>query len=678
MLISLILIILLSLGGLGITYLIDREEMLMWRLAVANVIGSCVFGLVAFVAACFAGLTTGVVAVSLVITLLPALLFLRRDIREHLRRDLRHAGTRLRDANTSRLIGFTYYAFFFLLFWAFFGKAMWEARDGIYTGGSQNLGDLPFHLGAIFSFTDGANFPPQNPSWAGARFSYPFIADLVTACFAKLGANVAAAIDWQDISWAMSLLIILERFSAKLTGSKLAGRIAPALLFFSGGLGFLWFFKDWWIGAATFSNLARDYTISDAFRWGNSMVVLFITQRSLLLGMPLTVAVLGGLWTIFATPTDPATENTEKSQKAKLKTETASRIGSPSPLLPFSLSPLFLGLLAGMLPLVHLHSLAALFIVTAFCFAMRPARWKEWLIFGAGVCIVAVPELLWSITGTATETKDFFGFNWGWDKGNDEWLGWFWLKNTGLAIPLIIAGIWLFWSKVQVPKSKVPKPKTKAEQSEIADPRSKLLEFYTPFAFLFIICNLAKFAPWEWDNIKLLIYWFVGSLPLIAYFIAWAWERKAVLRLVAAVCFISLIFSGALDAWRTASGQINTRVFDSDGVKIADQIKAKTDPHSIILNNPTYNSPVVLSGRLSLMRYPGHLASHGIDYGGREKDVKTIYTGGGVADILLRKYNVDYVLIGPEERQTLQANESFFSHYPVVAEAGQYRVYKVK
>jgi hypothetical protein len=677
MFISLLLIIALTLGGLAITYLIDREETLMWRLAVGNIVGSCIFGAIAFVAACFADLTTGVVIGSLVLTLLPALLFVRSDIRERLRGDLAKAGSRVRGTNSSLVLGFLYYAFFFLLLWAFFGKAMWEAKDGIYTGGSQNLGDLPFHLGAITSFVNGANFPPQNPSWAGARFSYPFIADLITACFARLGANISSAIDWQDISWAMSLLIILERFVAKLTNSKLAGRIAPALLFFSGGLGFLWFLKDWWGGDVTLMHLTRDYTISDAFRWGNSMVVLFITQRSLLLGMPLTITVLSGLWSIFAED-KKATEDTENIESETTRYDLLTL--APS---------LTLGLLAGLLPLVHLHSLAALFVVTAFCLAMRPGRWKEWLTFGVGVAIIAVPELIWSVTGTATDTKSFFGFNLGWDKGPDDWFVWFWLKNTGLVIPLIIVGIWQVWKRSRVAStdtlealpskkaSKNTKQQRAATEHRIPQP-NRLLEFYTPFAFLFIICNLAKFAPWEWDNIKLLIYWFVGSLPLIAYFIAWALERKDGLKIVAVVCFISLIFAGALDVWRTASGQINTRVIDADGVKIAEQIQANTDPHAVILNNPTYNSPVVLSGRLSLMRYPGHLSSHGIDYGGREKDVKTIYSGGGVADIMLRKYNVDYVLVGPEERATLQANESFFSQYPVVAEAGPYRLYKVK
>jgi hypothetical protein len=645
MLISIAIIILITLGGLVITYVIDREETLMWRLAVGNIAGSAVFGVVGFVIACTIGFTAATVAVSLVVTLLPLLLFSRIEMRSRLRRDLQKARGKFDGANATKLVTFTYYALFFLLFCFYFGHAMWEAKDGIYTGGSQNLGDLPFHLGAIFSFTDGANFPPQNPSFAGARFSYPFIADFLTACFVRLGADVPNAIAVQDVSWAMSLLVILERFAARLTGSKLAGKIAPPLLFFSGGLGFIWFLKDWWQGAATLMHLPHDYTIGDAFRWGNSMVVLFITQRSLLLGMPLTVAVLGVISKIFHA--EPA-EDAEKTGRSFWP-------------------PFVLGLLAGTLPLIHLHSLGVLFVVTAFSFAIRPRRWKEWLIFGAGVALLAVPELLWSVSGTATETKNFFGFNWAWDKGDDDNFVWFWLKNTGLTITAIIAGVW-----VMLPQRR---KEAKEDRTNLSH---ELLLFYIPFAFLFVICNVAKFAPWEWDNIKILIYWLVGSLPLMAYFLAWLWERKAAFKVLAVACFVMLIFAGALDVWRAASGQVSIKVFDADGVRIANEIKSKTPAHAVILNTPTYNTPVDLSGRLSLMRYPGHLSSHGIDYGAREEDVKRIYAGGGVADILLRKYNVDYVLIGPEERDKMKANEAFFAQYPIAAQAGQYKVYKVK
>lgn len=642
MLISLLLIALITIGGMSLTYLISKEKPLMWRLAAGNIVGSAVFGTLLLVVTSLAGLSVAIAAVSLLVTLAPVALLTRSEIRRSLKNEWQQAKGKLQGFGNKRLRAFLYYAFFFFLFWFFFRQAMYEMPDGIFTGGSQNLGDLPFHLGAISSFTDGANFPPQNPSFAGTKFSYPFIADLITAAFVKFGADVANAISLQDLSWAMSLLVILERFAAKLTGNKLAGRIAPTLLFFTGGLGFLWFLKDYWQSGVDLWNflwhLPRDYTISNDFRWGNSLVVLFITQRSLLLGMPLTILVLHGLWKIFAT------ESTEDTEKAK---------GSWT-------TPLLLGLLAGTLPLIHLHSLFAVFVVTGCLLLIRPAKWRAWLIFGVGICMIAVPELVWSIVGSGSSASKFFGFNWGWDKGNEDYFIWFWLKNAGLTLPAIIAAIWLLLRR-------------KGESKN-----SQLLLFYIPFALLFVICNVMKLAPWEWDNIKIIIYWFVGSTPLIAYAIVWLWERKMTFKIVAALCFVVLIFSGYLDVWRTSTGQIKTKVIERDGVTLAEQLKQKTDPHALFLNAPTYNSPVLLSGRLSLMRYSGHLGSYGIDYQPREDDVRKIYLGGGVAEVLLRKYNIDDVLIGPEERDKLEANETYFQKFPLVTQSGQYRVYKVK
>ena len=73
-------------------------------------------------------------------------------------------------------------------------------------------------------------------------------------------------------------------------------------MFFSGGLGFIWFFGDYWAQGKGFfdflNNLPKDYTIGDDFRWGNSLITLFLTQRSLLLGMPLTIIVLQKLWDV--------------------------------------------------------------------------------------------------------------------------------------------------------------------------------------------------------------------------------------------------------------------------------------------------------------------------------------------------------------------------------------------
>jgi uncharacterized membrane protein len=78
------------------------------------------------------------------------------------------------------------------------------------------------------------------------------------------------------------------------------------------------------------------------------------------------------------------------------------------------------------------------------------------------------------------------------------------------------------------------------------------------------------------------------------------------------------------------------------------------------------------------MRYSGHLSSYGINFMEREGEVRQIYSGDPVADTLLRKYNIDYVMVSPEEKGALHANEDYFKKFPVIAESGQYKVYKVK
>jgi hypothetical protein len=653
MLVSILLILLVAAGGFALTYTIESDGPFLWRAAAGLVIGSSIYGTLSFVIGCFTGLAIAS-PVALAITLVPLLLFRDRERWRRFKIDWQRATNKMQGGSWAKSLRFAFYAFFFLLFCFFFSQAMYQTTAGIFTGGSNNLGDLPFHLGAIFGFTDGNNLPPQNPSFAGAKFSYPFIADVVTAGFMKLGTDVQSAMVVQDIAWAFSLLVILERFVFRLTGDRLAGKIAPWLLFFSGGLGFIWFFGDYWAqGKGLFdflNNLPKDYTIGDEFRWGNSLITLFLTQRSLVLGMPLTIIVLQKLWEWF----ESEKGKEEKSDKA-LGRDTNSFTFSNINYLPF-----VVGLLAGMLPLVHLHSLAVLFVVTVFLFAMDTEKWRTWLTFGAGVAIAAVPELLWSITGTATRTSEFFEWFFGWDKGETNFV-WFWFKNTGLVIPLIAIGVYLF-----------------LERRATDNNANKLWYFYLPFLFLFIISNVAKLAPWQWDNIKVLIYWFVGSLPFIAYAISWLWRKRSYFAVVAAVCFLSLILSGALDVWRTASGQIKTRVFDPDAVRIAEQIKLKTPANALFLNAATYNTAIALTGRESLMRYPGHLSSHGIDFASREADVKKMYAGGAAAGQLLAKYNVDYVLVSQEETSSMSVNNDYFNKFPIVAEAGNAKVYKVR
>ncbi|MEO8648810.1 MAG: hypothetical protein ABI539_06555 [Acidobacteriota bacterium] len=667
MLISLILITFLTLGGAALTHLIARDGPLLWRLSAGCIIGSTICGTAAFILACAFGLNAGTAAAAVIVSMLPLAVFLRPDNKNRLTRDWQRARGKLDGANSRKFARFAYYLFFFLLFLAFFSRAMIETPDGIFTGASQNLGDLPFHLGAIFSFTDGANFPPQNPSFAGAKFSYPFAADLLTAVFAKFGAGVSDAMFILNVAWAFSLLVIIERFVLNLTGDRLAARLGPVMLFFSGGLGFTAFFTDFWAQSQGLFEFIRhiplDYTIGERFRWGNSMVVMFITQRSILLGMPLSIFTLNILWELVSS------QKADESEKRKML--------SPA-MLPFFI----LGLLAGLLPLIHLHSLFVLFVTGVALLILWPGRRNELFSFAIGVALSALPELVWSVSGSASETTRFFGWHFGWDKGEQNFL-WFWLTNTGLFIPMALLGLWLVFSRHRAGTAANPDARstTKAKAHHLSEPAVdslSLLWFYTPFAFLFVLANTVKLAPWEWDNIKVLIYWFVGTIPFAAIAISWLWRQKKWGVAAAVLGILILTLSGAIDVWRTASGQVMIKVFDKDAVEIARQLREKTPATGLFLNAPTYNTAGVLTGRPSLMRYTGHLSSHGIDYSARESDVKRIYRGGAAADQLMEKYGIEYVLISPEEKNTLSPNEMYFSKFPVTAESGAYRVYKVR
>ena len=663
MAISILFVALIALCGMAVTYLLFDDEPLMFRLAAGNVIGCAIFGTLAFMISSVAGFNAATMLVSLAIFAMALFLFRNSARRDLLRGDWQRSQGKLRGANARKAARFAYYFLFLILFAVFFSRVMWENEQGIFTGGTQNLGDLSFHLGVIFGFVDGNNFPPQNPSFAGARFSYPFVADFLTACFMRLGSKVDDAMFVQNVSWAFSLLVIFERFILKLTNDRLAARIGPSLLFFSGGLGFLTFFTDYAAQGRGFYDflwhLPADYTIGPNFRWGNSMVVLFLTQRSLLLGMPLALVVLSLLWKAFTT------EAGESVRSAKIA---------------FEKFPIYLfaaGLLAGLLPLIHLHSLAVLFVVGVFLFVLKPEKWLEWATFAVGVCVTAIPELLWTLAGSASETSKFFAWHFGWDKGEQNFV-WFWLLNTGIFIPAAAAGIYLATRKATREEKDRSEGGKAVSRQTVSGDRLSLLLFSLPFIFLFVVSNTAKLAPWEWDNIKVLIYWFVGMIPFAAIAITWLWRRSVIGRIAAISAITILTLSGALDVWRTVSRQINIKVFERDSVTIARRLKQSTPQQAFFVNAPTYNSAIVLTGRRSLIRYTGHLSSHGINYAQRESDVKEIYKGGPAAENLMRSYGVNYVLISPEERNSMQVNEQFFSKFPVAAESGAYRVYRVQ
>jgi hypothetical protein len=189
--------------------------------------------------------------------------------------------------------------------------------------------------------------------------------------------------------------------------------------------------------------------------------------------------------------------------------------------------------------------------------------------------------------------------------------------------------------------------------------------------------NVIRLAPWIWDNIKVLFYWFVGFVPVVSLLLAVMFRAGRAWRSGAVIALLVLTLSGAIDVWRVVSRQTEYGEFDRDGVALASSIREQTDPRALILHAPTWNPPVFLTGRRSLLGYTGYVWAHGLAYVDREADIKRIYAGEPDAAGLLARYGVEYIVVSPLERQSMPVNEAFIGGMRLVAQAGEYRLYEV-
>jgi hypothetical protein len=676
-------------SGALVTYLYDRDAHLLARLSAGVCTGFAALGLVGFVFASLLGLTPASLFISAAaVVAAPLALLSKSEWRARVRFDAAEAwrdvtGALSRpQATTGALLLFVACAF---VFWQVFGRAMFVRGGEIFTGVDNNLGDLPFHLSIITGFVYGENFPPVHTEYAGARLTYPFIVDFVAAMFVRAGATLEGALFWESFALALALVGLLYRFALKLTGDRMAALITPVLALLSGGLGWWTFAREWSGGRLglfeLLNRLPHDYTItsSGAFRWGNAITTLLVPQRGLLFGLPLALVVITQWWLATGEETEDGgrgkgervTEE-ENSAGGKVKAgKKGKRVSTarsePPPIpgfipypLPFTLSPsarrmLGAGVVAGLLPLAHAHSFVVLMLMGG-CLALLFPRWRAWFIFFAVALVVAAPQMWWATRGSAARPGSFFGWQFGWDRGEQDAF-WFWFRNTGLFIPLLVAAA-LWRGRAPV----APK---------------RLLLFYLPFTLLFVISNAGKISPWIWDNIKVLYYWYIASVPLVALLLARLWRLHVATRVAMCVLLLTLTAAGALDVWRVVSEASEQREFDRAGVAFAEIVKTETRPRSLILHAPTYNHPVYLTGRRALMGYAGHLWSQGIDYTSRDAEVRRMYAGAPDAESLLAKHGVEYVVVSPLERAAIQVNEQFFRRFTKVGETGGYSLYKV-
>ncbi|MBV9791028.1 MAG: hypothetical protein JOZ51_22730 [Chloroflexi bacterium] len=517
----------------------------------------------------------------------------------------------------------------FALRWAlFWAGGLNYTADGLWAGHVNIWGDWPQHLGDVTSFAYSANFPPMHPRLVGHPHDYHYLAALTSAAWVTLSVDPATSLTLHSFLFSLLVLGGLYAFARRLTGDRGVAALMLILFLLGGGLGWLLTIADlrasdtpW----ATFWqqpwNASRQGQAN--FRWENMYFAFIMPQRGYLYGMPLGLLCL----TLLLIGVE----------------QSAARW--------FGLA----GIVAALLPLAHLSTLLSLALITPFLFLLFPSRW--WLLFFGVWVLLAVPQLYIQQGGERGATAAL-RLQIGWIAKPDAWL-WFWLKNLGAFLPLLLVAL---------------------TQPDLLPKRVWL--FLWGFMPAFAIANLVVFQPWDWDNHKVLVYWFLAVSILVAALLMQTWrrQRSPVVRGLLVVVVLTMTLSGLLINLHQLLGRSRYQLANTEEIALAELVLTQTPADAVFAVGIQNNHPVpMLTGRRVVMSYPGWLWTHGIDVTERERDLREIYAFGERATALIEQYGVDYVVIGPGERNELAANVAAFqSRYPVMISTPNYQVFDVR
>ncbi|HEV2665756.1 MAG TPA: hypothetical protein VG324_12640, partial [Blastocatellia bacterium] len=390
----------------------------------------------------------------------------------------------LRECDLSLGGGVYYLAWVALLAWLFSRVVMFYS-DGVHTAPANNYGDLPFHFSVITSFAYGENLPPQNPIFAGMKFTYPFLIDFLTAFFIRCGADWRSAFFVENIALSLALVRLIEALTLKIFTNIVAARIAPVIFLFNGGLGFINFFREFGEqsgGMFNFlSHLPKTFTMNAELplassnvplRWGNVFTTLLIPQRSMLFGLPIVAMIIALWWMSCGEDCD---------------TKTRRRYLFAA------------GILAGLLPMLHAHGFFSVMLASAPMVLLF--RSTDWAAFFAPAAALAGPQA-WYLSGAQVRNGLFKPLDKWWEAGDANPLL-FWMVNAGIFILLLVVALLA---------------------RKVTSSRQAL--FYLPFTLWFVLPNLIALAPWTWDNIKVLVYWSLASAPFVAAALAYLFTRR--------------------------------------------------------------------------------------------------------------------------------------------------------
>jgi hypothetical protein len=349
---------------------------------------------------------------------------------------------------------------------------------------------------------------------------------------------------------------------AALTGYALwrwGGAIALAALLFNGGVAGIVLWKG-----------GDPDAVSE---WKNLFLTIFVTQRAFLFALPAGLLLL--------------TAWREES------------FGSPGRVvLPLPVQVLLLGVM----PLFSIHT--ALYLGVAMVGIGLAARERRSRLVRLALFAWPVMALLgWLVAtgGGGPSPVHALGWQLGW---MSDGTATFWFWNFGIVLPLALLLCFMLLK----------------ERAFLSFREAHA--FVWPAVIIFVLCLLVRFAPWAWDNMKLMLWSWIVIVP---YLWSVLLERRHLVIRVAAV--ILLFGSGAATLEAGLDGRHGYELIKRSTLARTGWELRDVPSNAVIACAPEYNHPVLILGHPVVAGYEGHLWSHGLDYHDRLAALNSVMMG---------------------------------------------------
>lgn len=586
------------------------------------------------------------------------------------------------------------------VFCVFFCLLVWRSfryENGRVYSSQATYGDMCMHLGFITSIAKQGTFPPHYSILPTAQLSYPFLSDSISSSLCLFGMPLRAAYALPMFFAGAQVFFGFFLLAQRVLKSHKKALLAFVLFFCNGGFGYVYFLGSKEEFSHIFTDFYRTPTnlVEQNIRWVNVIVDMMLPQRATLFGWAILFPTLYLLY------------------RAVFEGERRYFLWG--------------GIMAGLLPMVHTHSFLAVVLVCGawLIFSLlkkldlqEPAAtvWKilvalaicslatlqrvvqktgeeEWLLPLAigivAVCVIfcvvlltlavrrfgvrefvstwgvlvlsagalSIPQLcFWTfrqVGGSGMLTGHF-----GWVIADTPYL-WFYLMNLGVAGVLALVGL--------------------------LSAKSDRVAVYSPALIIWLLAELVRFQPNEYDNNKLLYVAYVflcfaaaelvgalatklstSSTPPRRHFAGQnGAERAQPSRLsTQCVCGAAVVAIASCSAVLTMGREwaASYELFGEGALSLVEFVENNTEPDAVILTDTRHNNEIAaISGRNIVCGSSSYLYFHGLSYASYEQAVRQMYEQPIESAALFDRCGVEYILVSDFEQSSYQVNEQELS-----------------